>query len=445
MIELTTDTKELVTVIAYLIGVKKSALAQCYAEENNALLEKLYENKEATIIRYLCKLRTTLMQKFRKTDDEMRYNLKNLNKLEWYDADNIKQLEKWGFSIIQTNYRSEKYMQEFNRLIQENIDSCANLFPDWINWGYIKDIFVVPHYTKTSVATEEFNKYMGNIDFYPFQMYIHWKPYDCGSMLYNDGKFLSIIYKQHNDYFSDYTKYKDAHEETKNSIYDFIDDSYKVEVVVDCENSDVYKLCSVLRSLNPDELAKVEKIVLYDDYHTNCGWDWLQKFTKIPVEHVEVNRVTDQKSLVDIKMTAGVCKDYYEKEITSFILVSSDSDYWGLISTLQAADFLVLYENLKCGHAIKQALSEHDIKYCSIDDFCSGNIEDLKKAVLFETLEKYIPDIAYINGKELLEQIYTETRISATEQEKENFYNKYIKTLRLKCDEEGNFKVQIQK
>ena len=442
---MTTDTRELVTTIAYLIGVKKTALSQCYGDEYQELLDKLYVDRSATIIRYLCKLRTTLMQKFKKTDDEMRYNLKNLNKLEWYDNDNIKQLEKWGIQIIQPNYRSEKYMQEFNRLISENIDNCQGLFPDWINWGYIKDIFVIPHYTKTSVAQDEFNKYMGNIESYPFQVYIHWKPYDCGSMLYNDGKFLQIIYKQHNDMFTDYTKYKDAHDETKNSIYDFIDESYKVEIVVDCENSDVYKLCSVLRGLNPDELAKIEKIVLYDDYHTNCGWDWLEKFTRIPVQHVEVSRVTDQKSLVDINMTAGVCKDFYENEITSFILLSSDSDYWGLISTLQSADFLVMYENQKCGHAIKEALDEHSIQYCSIDDFCTANIEDLKKAVLFETLEKYIPDIAYINGRELLQQIYLETRITATEQEMENFYNKYIKTLRLKVDDDGNFRVEIQK
>lgn len=87
-----------------------------------------------------------------------------------------------------------------------------------------------------------------------------------------------------------------------------------------------------------------------------------------------------------------------------------------------------MYEYSKFGQAIKRALSENDIYYCSIDDFCSGNIEELKKAVLFGCLEKYLPDIAYINGKEL-----------------ENFYNRYIKTLRLKVDNDGNFTVEICK
>lgn len=440
-----TDTKELVTTIAYLIGVRKNILEQCFDEECHDLLQSLYTNKEASVIRYLCKLRTTLMLKFKKTDTAMMYELKNINKLEYFDHDNIRQLEEWGFQIIHTNYRSEKYMLDFNRLINENIDKCCDLFPDWVNWNYIKDLFVIPSYTKSNVLKKEFEMYMSKIDYYPFQNYIHWIPEDHGSILYTDGKFLGIIYKQHNDVFTDFTKYKDAHDETKNNIYNFIENSFKVAIAVDCENSDVYKLYSVLKNLNQDELEKIEKIVLYDDYHTNAGWDWLGKFTHIPVEHVEVERVTDLKSLVDMKMTAGVCKDYYENNITSFIIVSSDSDYWALISSLPKASFLVMYEYSKCGQAIKKALSEHDIYYCSIDDFCSGNIEELKKAVLFDTLEKYLPEILFLNGKELVQHIYTETRINASEKEMENFYNRYIKTLRLKVDTDGKFSIEILK
>lgn len=442
---MTVDTKEIVTTIGYMIGVKKNILEQCFGEEYHELLQTLYVNKETSIIRYLCKLRTTLMQKFKKTDDEMRFNLKNLNSMDFYDQDNIKQLEKWGFEIIKPNYRSEKYMLDLAGLISANIDNCFELFPDWVNWNYIKDLFVIPQYTKKGVLKSEFNIYMKNIEYYPFQMYIHWKPEDHGRILYTDGKFLGIIYRQHNDIFTDFTKYKDAHSETKNNIYDFIDRSYKTAIAVDCENSDVYKLYSVLKNLNQDELSKIEKKVLYDDYHTTSGWDWLEKFTKIPIEHIEVNRVTDQKSLVDIKMTAGVCTDYYENNITSFILVSSDSDYWGLISTLTKAEFLVMYEHSKCGQAIKRALSEHNIYYCSIDDFCSGNIEELKKAVLFSCLEKYLPEIISLNGKELVRKIYEEARISASEKEMENFYDRYIKTLRLRVDNDGNFTVEICK
>lgn len=60
-------------------------------------------------------------------------------------------------------------------------------------------------------------------------------------------------------------------------------------------------------------------------------------------------------------------------------------------------------------------------------------------------LERYIPDICYLNGKELAKHIYEEARIIASDKEIELFYNKYIKTLRLKVDADGNFKIEITK
>ncbi len=78
---MTVDTKELVTTIAYMIGVKQYLIEKNY-EESVEQLDTLCENKEATIIRCLCKLRTQLMRNFKKTDQEMRYYLKNLNSLD---------------------------------------------------------------------------------------------------------------------------------------------------------------------------------------------------------------------------------------------------------------------------------------------------------------------------------------------------------------------------
>ena len=441
---MTVDTKEVVTTIAYMIGVRMSALTVSYGECSE-LIEKLRADRDATTIRYLCKLRTVLMQKFKKTDDLMRYQLKNLYNIEWYDHDNIKQLEKWGFTIIQANYRSDKYMQDLTRLINENIDKCSHLFYAWLNWEYIRDLFFVPKYNKNDVMKDEFNKYMANIEHYPFQMYIHWQPADVGSIVYSDRKFLKIIYGQHNDSFTDFTKYKDADDETRNNIYEFIESSEKTAIAVDCENSNPFKLYSVLKGLNQVELAKIEKITLYDDPNTTAGWDWLSKFTQIPVEHIEIDRVTDRKSLVDLRMTASVVTNFYRDGITSFIIVSSDSDFWGLIESLPKAHFLVMYEYEKCGTSIKNALTQHGIYYCAIDDFCSAATEDMKRAVLFAELEKHLPTIYGESPLELTQKIYEDTRVTATKKEMENFCNRYVKTLRLKVNSEGKFVIEIQK
>lgn len=439
---MTVDTKEIVTTITYMIGVRISALKSSYGELE--LIEKLQADKDATTIRYLCKLRTVLMQKFKKTDDLMRFDLKNLHNIEWFDHENIKQLEKWGINIIQANYRSEQYMQDITRLINENIDKCSHLFHDWINWEYIRDLFFVPKYDKNGVMKTEFNKYMSNIEVYPFQMYIHWKPADVGSIVYSDRKFLKFIYGQHGDSFTDYTKYRDADEETRNNIYDFIDSAEKTAIAVDCENSDPYKLYSVLKGLNQEELTKIEKITLYDDPNTTAGWDWLSRFIRIPVEHIEIERVSDRKSLVDVRMTASVVADFYRDGITSFIIVSSDSDFWGLIESLPNAKFLVMYEYEKCGTAIKNALSQHDIYYCSIDDFCTAGTEELKRAVLFAELEKHLPSIIGETPLDITHKIYEETRVSATIKEMENFCNRYVKTLQLKIVD-GAFAIEIQR
>lgn len=442
---MTVDTKEVVTAIAYLIGVRKSALETSFREECPDTLDTLYASKEATIIRYLSKLRTSLFQHFKKTDDAMRYDLKNLTSLEWYDKDNIRQLEKWGIQVIQANYRSEKYMQDLTRLINEHIDSCSGLFYDWINWDYIRNLFYVPKYNKPNVMKDEFTKYMANIEYYPFQQYIYWTPGNHGGILSSDRKFLKLLYEMNGDVFSDYTKYRDADDDTRNNIYNFIDSSAKTAIAVDCENSNPFKLYSVLKGLNQEELARIEKITLYDDPNTTTGWDWLTKFTQIPVEHIEIDRVTDRKSLVDVRMTASVVADFYRNGVTSFIIVSSDSDYWGLIESLPDANFLVMYEYEKCGSAIKNALTQHGIYYCSIDDFCSAGTEDMKRAVLFAELEKYLPSLVGENPLDLTHKLYEESRVTATKKEMENFCNRYVKTLRLKLNSEGKFEIEIQK
>ncbi len=336
-------------------------------------------------------------------------------------------------------------MQDFTRLINENIDKCSRLFYDWINWEYIRDLFFVPKYNNPNVMRDEFTKYMSNIENYPFQMYINWQPAELGSILYSDRKFLKIIYAQHDDIFTDYTKYRDAADETKDNIYNFIDSSTKTAITVDCENSDVFKLFSVLKGLNQDELSKIEKITLYDDSNTTSGWDWLSQFTHIPVEHIEIERVTNRKSLVDVRMTASVVTDFYRDGITSFIIVSSDSDFWGLIESLPNANFLVMYEYEKCGASIKNALSEHGIFYCAIDDFCTAGTDELKKAALFAELEKHLPNIYGESPLELTHKSYEATRVTATMKEMENFCNRYVKTLKLKVSSERTFVVEIQK
>lgn len=435
-------TKTTVGTIAYLIGVRRTAWMTVYNTDCPGLIEELDGNEDAVRIRYLCKFRTILMQNFKKIDNGLHYELKNIDRMEFFDPEDIKKLRHAGCEPVLANKRAADYSLHFNRLIAENIDKCEPLFPEWVSWAYIKNLFVIPKYVSPAVQKQEFMTYMGNINFYPFQMYIHWKPQEMGNFLYNDGKFIEELYLMNGDYFGDASKYRDAGEDTKNSIYSFIAESEKTILVVDCENSDAYKLVSMLKSLNPDETEKIHKIMLFDDDHTNNGWDFIGTFTKIPIEHIEVKRVTDRKSLVDVRVTAGICRECYQNNVSSVILLSSDSDYWGLISSLPEADFLVVIEREKSGHAIKEALMQEGIFYCYLDDFCTASIDDMKKVVLLSELRQELPNIIGKNGKELAEALYERARIDAGEDEIMNFYKRYIKTLQLKMDKDGFFYIE---
>lgn len=438
------DTKTIVGTVAYLIGVRKETWEVNYEYYCEGLYNKLESNKNALVIRCLCRLRTRLMLNFKKTDDAIRFEMRNIYNQEWFDQDDIKKLQKNGVEPILTNKRASDYTTYFNRLINEKIQNCKPLFPDWVKWEYIKDLFMIPKYNSTEVQKYEFEKFMAHTELYPYQCYIFWEPDDLGNLLYTDGKFLELLYQMNNDYFGDKSKYKNAVDSVKSNIYEFINSSDKTVLVVDCENSDVYKLYSVLKNCNQDEINKIQKIMLFDDSHTTNGWDYIGKFLKIPVEHIEVDRVTDRKSLVDIKVTAGVCKEFYQNGVSSFILLSSDSDYWGLISSLPEAEFLVMIEYEKCGAAIKDALIRNNTYFCSIDDFCSGNIEEFKHLVLINELKAEIPNIVGKNGYQLTEHLYRQARLEPNDSEIRNFYEKYIKTLVLSFDSAGNISIKMK-
>ena len=73
-----------------------------------------------------------------------------------------------------------------------------------------------------------------------------------------------------------------------------------------------------------------------------------------------------------------------------------------------------MYEYEKCGTAIKNALAQHGIYYCAIDDFSTAGTEEMKKAVLFAELEKHLPNLIGESPIELTQKLYEATRVTAT-------------------------------
>ncbi|WP_322204060.1 NYN domain-containing protein [Acutalibacter intestini] len=440
------STYEIVSKVAYLIGVPFRIFENEHESPQMAVYQKLAQDKNARIIRNLCIVRTDIERNFKKINDKMRMDLKSIISLpEYVSASAINELTADGINFIKkSSTMLSGHIVEINRIISDRINNCKHLFPLWLDWQYVRDLFIMPNGLSEKDTKDAAVVYYESLSFYPYQMYINWIPQDEGNILYNDKKFVTLLYQWHNDEFTEYSKVSDAGSYVKGNIYDYIADSEQVVVVVDCENSDPYKLSATLRRLNREYLDKIKTIILFDDVHTASAWSILEKFTSIPVEHITIERIKQNKSLVDIRLTARACQEHYENKIDSFIIVSSDSDYWGLISSLPRARFLVMIEREKCGPDMKAALTDSGIFYCYLDDFYSGDSEELKMNALFREMRIYMEQAVKLNVNAMLDDALRVTRITMPSSERKQFYDKYIKTLQLVINEAGDVSLAIK-
>lgn len=441
------STYDIVSKVAYLIGVPKHIFENEHEPPRIEVYELLDKDKAARIIRNLCVVRAAIERKFGKINDKIRKEYKSIYSLpDLIPQDALNQLDLDGASFYKkSSTKLAHHIIEINKLIRDRINNCKHIFPVWLNWDYIRDLF-----NMKDGLTEEGTKaaagvYFSNLECYPYSIYINWVPQQNGNILYNDKKFVTLLYQWHNDYFGDYSKVSDAGSFVKSNIYDFIDDAKRVVMAVDCENSDPYRLCATLKGLDTDITAKIQKIMLFDDVHTVDAWRILESHTKIPVEHIMTERVKQTKSLVDIELTAMTCREHYVNLVDSFIIVSSDSDYWGLISSLPEAKFLVMIEREKCGPDMKAALANSGIFYCYIDDFYTGDGEELKKSALFNELYKALDEALNLNVYDMLEAALTATRIEMSTAAKRQFFDKHIRPMKLVIDEAGNASLELRR
>ena len=440
------STYELVSKAAYLMGVPRAFFAQAQESIKLELYEQLEKNKSARILRNLSMLRTCVEQNFGRINQCLHSDLRSIYAMpEYIPMEIFSQLEADGIRLhFRSGERLSQCIVEINRLICDRINNCRSLLPEWLNFEYFRELFIMEGGTTEAGTKQAADLYFRNKRFYPYSVYINWQPDDYGNILLNDRKFVKLLYQWHNDYFLDYSKVSDVNGFVKNNICDFIALSQKTVMMVDCENSDPYRLCATLRGLDTGMVSRIAKIMLLDDIHTVDAWQILEDYVSVPVEHIMTQRVKADKSLVDIELSALTCREHYKNDVDSFIIVSSDSDYWGLISTLPEAHFLVMMEREKCGPDIKEALSDSGIFYCYLDDFYSGDAESIKKTALFLEMNQKLQSALSLNLKRLLSQALVAARIEMSQEQYSRFYDQCLKSLQLRVDKEGNVSLALQ-
>ena len=471
--------KSIVTTIAYLIGVAEDKL------ENEGIFdldeyEKLKNHENATIIRHLCILRTQFLRNYKSISDARKFDFKPIELLtDYLNVESIRYLRRKDIEIatVSTNPSPTVNIAYINQYIQDNIDKVKDIIPEWIKFQYVRAMFLMSggyaghnglnlrnNFAKVNTAIYEAGKnFSSQRTMYPFQMYITW-PYRFretdGNILFNDLKFLKLLYAANKDHFTASRYVVDAKADTKEGIYDFVKEAMNVAVFVDCENVDPYAFAATILNLDADNIAKIKKIKLYDDVNTSSAWDYISNIIHIPVEHIEIERLLENKSLVDITMAGGVYQEYYENDVESVILVSSDSDFWAVINQMKKARFLVLNEYRKTSSTIIETLDKYGIEHCYMSDFAQDNrVQGFKSDVLYlgllDRVENFNETGEFIpmDVNELLQDLFYEANISAEEgqlkKEKDAFYNKYLKNGLLIKPVEANgslrFKIELSK
>lgn len=438
------STYSIVSTVGYLIGVPKQYFVHEQGKLSLELFDQLDKDKNARIIRNLCMLRTAIELNYREANYRIYNDLKNLHTMpDLIPQDCLTQLEDDGVPIIKANCKLNQYIIDINRHITNRINNCKDLF-HWLRWDYIKDLFIMPNgLTETGIKTAA-AEYYANKGRYPYQVYINWSYGDHGNILFNDKKFATLLYEANEDCFTDLSKVTDASDLTKESIYDFLEDSDRTVVMVDCENSDPYKLYAMLNNLDQQALLdRIYKIILCDDVNTTTAWDILERFTDIPVEHLEIQRVSNRKSIVDQALSVQAVIEHFENNADSIMLFSSDSDYWGLYGRLKNVRYYVMVENGKFGTDNRNALMEAGIPFCYIDDFCTGNSNKIKTDAMQREITRFLEEAVRLNVHDMLRNAYLATRAEMSEAEKKQFYDRYIKNMRLVIDKDGNVSVAL--
>ena len=440
------STYQVVSKFAYLIGVPYRIFENEHEPPQMKWYDELKKDKNARIIRNLCLLRTAIERNFGRINEQMTYYVKNLGSLpELVPVEALGELSRDGIEIEKVNTKPAQYIIDLNRHISNRINNCKSIFPIWIKWDYLRQLFIMPNGTTEAGTRAAADEYYRNLNSYPYQVYMNWASLDRGNILYSDKKFVELLYEENNDIFTDLSKVTDAGNVSKSGIYEFLDNSEKTEIIVDCENSDPYKLYATLKNLDQQKLlGKIAKIILIDDVNTTPAWGILQDFTDIEIQHEVVERLKENKSLVDMTLSALTSIEHYENGVDSFILASSDSDYWALVSAMKSRiKFLFLIESGKVSSVTKNALVNAAITYCYMDDFNTGNSGEVKITAVLNEVRAMLNDYVNFNIYDVLSEAYYNVRAEMTPAEKKQFYDRYIKPMRLTIDKDGEVRVEM--
>lgn len=435
---------DIVSRVAFLAGVRESVFRNEYEPMDEACFDELINDQNARIIRNLCALRTLIEQNYSVINYEMNAEIKNLDNVANADVVAcVRALEADGIALVTPNLRLDRYVIKINGLISDRINNCRRLFPDQVRWDYIKELFVMPGGTTEEGVKAEGFRYQRNKSLYPYQVYLGYLPNtEPENILYNDKKLLSLIYAYHQDKFTAYGLVTERDTDAREILTAFLRRNERTVIVIDGENSNPGKALEMLLYIEQENLAdKISKVILYNDVNTGSTWRLPEAYSGISFISRMTRRVKENKSLVDIRLSAGLCREHYQNMADSFIILASDSDYCGVIEELPDAHFLVMTEYDKCSNDMVNALDKLGASHAELDEF-EPDSERLVLLALVDALPQRINKaLNGVNVFEFIRELCPDavSRLSAAQ--KKNTAQKFAVSLRLTVGSNGELNI----
>ena len=152
--------------------------------------------------------------------------------------------------------------------------------------------------------------------------------------------------------------------------------SPKLKLFVDCDNVELFKFLTFIQCLSP---TNVEGIVLVIDEKSNYLWRVFKNLYKgkIPISSVSVPRLKKEKSVADVVLTKMVCESVYLGGTNNVLLISSDSDFFGLVSSLTDVNFGVCY--------VSTAMGQDYLKYLNNNQIPTFNLLDIENDLTMQS------------------------------------------------------------
>ncbi|MDO4492681.1 MAG: hypothetical protein Q4C53_02205 [Clostridia bacterium] len=455
-----TQPNGIVSVVAYLCGIPRERFGKEYSETE---FERLEGDTRARIIRSLTAIRTALMLKPGLISHKMQNEMKNLDTMpDLIDPAYFKPLNEAGIRIISGSKLKSvtEYIVLINNEISNRIRNIKDLIPTILPFEYLKNTIVMPNGSKGKEVQAAIDRFRETSGSYPFRCWINWRletrfyherpelnadACPAGNILLNDRKFLTLVYRINGSEFTDYDRVTAADAETCERLDAFMRENTGAVLLVDCENADPYKLCATLSHMQDNGMLRngaLKKIVLFDDYHTVDTWDILETFVGVRVEHEEIERVTGRKSLVDIALTAGACREHFVNGTDAFLIASSDSDFWGMMRAMPDVRFLVLAERDAIGKETVRLYEDRGIAVCYTDEF-SQNLGGFRDKALRHVFEKQLNNAIVVNLRDLFEGAFEAARLKESAPVRDEMFANFVKGLRPEIDGEGNLSIRF--